>query len=174
VLLENGNGSITQEVKIDAGSTASLLVPLGGAPRNAPVSGWISVSAPAEVQIYEGGRLLGTSQSDRIMMSVGRHNLEFVSEALGYRESRVVSVSPGRVFPVKPKWPMGSMSFNAVPWAQVWVDGRSVGETPLGKVAVPIGSHEVVFRHPDLGEKVVRAVVTLGAPAKVSVDLRQR
>jgi PEGA domain len=173
VLLENDMGSITQEVKIEAGTTASLLVPLG-APRNVPVSGWISVSAPADVQIYEGGRLLGTSQSDRIMVSAGRHDLQMVSEALGYRESRVVNVAPGRVFSVKPRWPMGSMSLNAVPWAEVWVDGRSVGETPLGKVAVPIGPHEVVFRHPELGEKVVRAVVALGAPAKVSVDLRQR
>jgi serine/threonine-protein kinase len=66
------------------------------------------------------------------------------------------------------------MSFNAIPWAEVWVDGRQVGETPLANVSVPIGSHEVLFRHPELGEKHVRALVTATAPAKVSVDMRQR
>jgi len=39
---------------------------------------------------------------------------------------------------------------------------------------VPVGNHDVLFRHPELGEKRVRTVVTLSAPAKVSVDMRQR
>ena len=47
------------------------------------------------------------------------------------------------------------MALNAQPWADVWVDGERVGETPIGNVAVPIGPHEVVFRHPQLGEQVV-------------------
>jgi len=173
VLLENDTRSITQEVRIEANTTASLVVPLT-APGNAPVSGWISVSAPAELRIYENNQLLGTSQSDRIMVSAGRHTFQIANEALGFRQTRVVNVLPGRVSAVKPAWPAGSMSLNAIPWAQVWIDGQQVGETPLANVAVPIGSHEVLFRHPDLGEKLVRTVVTLEAPAKVSVDLRQR
>jgi hypothetical protein len=173
VVLENELRSITQEVKVDANTTASLMVPLT-APANAPLSGWISVDAPAELRIFEGQRLIGTSQTDRIMMSVGRHTLQVTNEALGYRETTVVTVAPGKVSSVQPPWPNGMMSLNAAPWAQVWVDGQMVGETPLSNVRVPIGSHEVVFRHPELGEKLVRAVVTVGAPTKVSADLRQR
>jgi hypothetical protein len=173
VVLENELGSMTQDVKIEAGTTASLVVPLT-APKNAPVSGWIAVTAPAPLQIFEDGRLLGTSQSERIMVSVGRHELVMANEAVGYSQTQVVNVSPGRVTSIKPQWPNGSMSFNATPWAEVWVDGRQIGETPLGNVAMPVGSHEVLFRHPELGEKHIRAVVTLAAPAKVSVDMRQR
>ena len=173
VILENELGSITQEVKIEAGTTASLVVPLG-TPKNAPLSGWIAVTAPAQLQIFEEGRLLGTSQSDRIMVGVGRHELTMINESIGFSESLVVNVTPGRVSAIKPPWPSGTMSFNATPWAEVWVDGRQVGETPLGNISVPIGSHEVLFRHPELGEKHVRALVTANAPAKVSVDMRQR
>jgi hypothetical protein len=173
VVLENELGSITQDVKIEAGTTASLVVPMG-APKNAPVSGWISVNAPTQLQIFEEGRLLGSSQSDRIMVSVGRHDLLLVNEAIGYSQPQVVNVTPGRVTPIKPRWPNGAMSFNAIPWAEVWIDGQQAGETPLGNVSVPIGSHEVLFRHPELGEKRVRTVVTLSAPAKVSVDMRQK
>ncbi len=173
VVLENELGSMTQEVRIEAGTTASLVVPMG-APKNAPLSGWIAVAAPAQLQIFEDGRLLGTSQSDRIMVAVGRHDLTMVNESIGFSESTVVNVTPGRVSTIKPRWPSGAMSFNAIPWAEVWVDGRQVGETPLANISVPIGSHEVLFRHPELGEKHVRALVTATAPAKVSVDLRQR
>jgi serine/threonine-protein kinase len=66
------------------------------------------------------------------------------------------------------------MSFNAIPWAEVWIDGQQVGETPLANVSVAIGTHDVLFRHPELGEKHVRSVVTPAAPAKVSVDMRQK
>jgi serine/threonine-protein kinase len=66
------------------------------------------------------------------------------------------------------------MALNAVPWAEVWVDGDKVGETPIGSVQVSIGPHEVVFRHPELGEKRVVTTVTLAGPAKVSVDMRKK
>jgi len=173
VLLENEMGSMTQDVKIEAGTTASLVVPLTS-PKNAPVSGWISVNAPVPLQIFEDSRLLGTSQSDRIMVSVGRHQLVMVNEVVGFSQSRVVNVTPGRVTPIRPEWPSAAMSFNATPWAEVWVDGQQIGETPLANISVPVGNHDVLFRHPELGEKRVRAVVTLSAPAKVSVDMRQR
>jgi hypothetical protein len=173
VVLENDLGSVTQEVKIEAGTTASLVVPMT-TPKNAPVSGWISVSAPAPLQIFEEGRLVGTSQSDRIMVSVGRHELLMVNEAIGYSQVQVVNVTPGKVSPIKPRWPNGSMSFNAIPWAEVTVNGQQIGETPLANISVPVGTHDVVFRHPELGEKHIRTVVTLAAPAKVSVDMRQR
>lgn len=173
VVLENDLGSITENVKIEAGTTASLVVPLTG-PQGVPVSGWIAVNAPVDVQIFEGQRLLGSSRSDRIMVSVGRHELDVMNESLGYRATRVVQVAPGQVSAVKLDWPKGSMALNALPWAEVWIDGERVGETPIGNVSVPIGQHEVVFRHPELGEKAATATVSLNGPARLSVDLRKK
>ena len=173
VVLENELGAVTQRVTIEAGTTASLVVPMT-APRGAPVSGWISVNAPIDVQLYENHRLLGSSQTDRIMVAVGRHELEVVNEALGYRATRIVNVAPGQVAPLKLDLPKASMAVNAIPWAEAWVDGERVGETPIGSVSVAIGPHEVVFRHPELGERRVVTTVTLAGPAKVSVDMRKK
>ena len=55
------------------GVTASLVVPLRARRRERAVSGWISVSAPLDVQVFEEGRLIGNNLSDRIMVSAGRH-----------------------------------------------------------------------------------------------------
>jgi hypothetical protein len=41
-------------------------------------------------------------------------------------------------------------------------------------VSVPIGTHEVIFRHPELGERRSSVNVATGAPTKVSVDLRTK
>jgi hypothetical protein len=173
VVLTSDAGSVTQSVTIEAGVTASLNVPI--APREvSPQSGWISVTSPVDVQLFEGGRLLGSSQTDRIMVPSGTHQLELVNEALGYRMTRSVQVAPGKVAAVPVKLPMGSVAINAIPWAEVWLDGNRIGETPIGNQPASIGSHEIVFRNPELGEKTQTVTVTLAAPARLSVDMRKK
>jgi len=49
-----------------------------------------------------------------------------------------------------------------------------VGDTPIGNLAVAIGNHDVVFRHPELGEQRHTATVTLATAARLSVDLRKQ
>jgi hypothetical protein len=173
VVLESDLGTIKQTVTVEAGNTASLTVPLA-APEGAPVSGWMAISAPGVVQLFEGGKLLGTSQSDRLMVSAGRHDIEIVSEAIGYRVTRTVQVTPGKVTPIKLEFPKGTIGLNATPWAEVWLDGEKIGDTPIGNYQVTLGSHDIVFRHPDLGEQRHTVMVTLKMPARLSVDLRKK
>jgi hypothetical protein len=175
VVLETEGGStpVKQTVAVEAGMTASLVVPMVPV-ETAPVSGWIAVSAPVELQIFEGKRLVGTSQSDRLMMAAGRHDIEVVNETLGYRQTRTVQVPAGKTAPVKLDWPKGSIAINALPWAEVWIDGDRIGETPIGNLSLPIGPHEILFRHPELGEQKYATTVSLKAPVRVSVDLRKK
>jgi len=65
------------------------------------------------------------------------------------------------------------VNLNAVPWAEVWIDNKRIGETPIGNVPLPIGPHEVVFRHPQFGEKRQAIEVTASAPVRVSIDMRK-
>lgn len=67
----------------------------------------------------------------------------------------------------------GLVSVNALPWADVWIDGAPVGETPIGNLALPIGTHEVLLRHPDHGEQHHTVTVTSDRVARLSVDLRR-
>jgi hypothetical protein len=167
--------SVTEKVTIEAGATASLVVPLATArAASASAGGWIAVTVPAEVQIYANQNLIGTSRSTRIMVPAGRHQLEIVNDALGYRYQQSVLVNPGAVAAVKPAWPRGTVALNALPWAEVRIDGERVGDTPIGSVMLPIGQHEVVFRHPELGEQRQQITVTLKGPTRLSVDMRKK
>jgi hypothetical protein len=56
----------------------------------------------------------------------------------------------------------------------VFVDGERVGETPIGNLPRRIGTHEIVFRHPELGERRETVVIAVGKPARVGVDLRKK
>jgi serine/threonine protein kinase len=169
VVFQNDAGTVRHVVTVEAGATASLVAPLVG---SGPVSGWVSIKVPFTVEVREDGRLVGTSDSERLMMAAGRHELEFVNETLGYRATRVVQVAPGRVSNVAVELPKGIVNLNALPWAEVWIDGARVGETPIGNLAVPIGPHEIIFRHPQYGEKRHAISVTLSTPVRVSVDMK--
>jgi hypothetical protein len=171
VLQADGGPAVRQKVVIQAGVTSSVLAPVSTATAG-PVSGWLSVKAPVAIEIRENGRMIGTTEADKIMMAAGRHDIELVNETLGYRVTRSIQVPPGKVAPLSIELPQGVLNVNASPWAEVWVDGRRVGETPIGNLPMAIGPHEIVFRHPQLGEKRQAVSVTLKAPVRLSVDMK--
>jgi len=175
VVVTHSSGAVTERVLIESGRTTSLLVPLGDRP-GPGAAGWIALTAPAgvDVQVFEDSRLLGNNRIDRIMVPIGRHDLEIVNESLGVRQQRTVQVAAGQVTALKVDWPNGTLALNAMPWAEVFVDGKSVGETPIGSIQVAVGTHEIIFRHPELGESRQTVTVTASAPAKVGVDLRSK
>ena len=171
VLQADGGPAVKQKVVIQAGVTSSVLAPVTTAAPG-PVSGWLTVKSPVALDIRENNRLIGTTDSDRIMLAAGRHEVQFENETLGYDETRVITVQPGKVAPITIQMPQGMININASPWAEVFIDNRRVGETPIGNLPVSIGSHEVVFRHPQLGEKRQAVSVTLKAPVRLSVDMK--
>jgi len=165
VVLEGPAGSVASTVRIRENETASLDVPI--------YSGWLAVFAPVEMQIIEGGRVLGTTTGTRLMVAPGTHQIELVSEEFGYRSTETVEVKPGEVKALTHE-PKGTVSLNATPWAEVFVDGERIGETPLANVPVTIGVREFVFRHPELGEKRLSATITLKEPVLLNADMTQR
>jgi hypothetical protein len=174
VVLQTPLGSARHVVNVQAGGTASLVAPVASAAAAAgPVSGWLQVKSPFSLEIREDGRMIGTSDADRLMLAAGRHELLLVSDTMGYRSSRVVNVVAGKVAEVKVDLPNGVVNLNATPWAEVFLDGQRVGETPIGNLSVPIGPHELVFRHPQFGEKRHAVSVTLNGPMRVSIDMKQ-
>ena len=116
--------------------------------------------------------MLGSSGDGPIVATAGRHEFEFVNSPLGYRAKRVVNLRAGEVISLAIQHPEGQISINAIPWADVWIDNVHIGETPLANLSVPIGEHEVSFRHPSYGEQKRTIVVRHDTPARVSADLR--
>ena len=171
VLQGTGGTPVHQKVAIQAGVTASVLTPVTTVAPG-PVSGWITIKSAVAIEVRENGRLIGTTDSDRIMMASGRHDIELANDTLGYHATRSIQVPAGKVAPISVELPQGVINLNASPWAEVWIDGRRVGETPIGNLPVAIGPHEVIFRHPQLGEKRQAVSVTLNAPVRVSVDMK--
>ncbi|HEX2454971.1 MAG TPA: PEGA domain-containing protein [Vicinamibacterales bacterium] len=132
-----------------------------------------TISSPLVLQVFEGDRLLGSTADGTISVAPGRREVDLVNTSVGYRARQTVYVRPGTIASIGVSLPSGRVSVNASPWAEVFIDGKSVGETPLGNLSVPIGEHEFVFRHPQLGERRQTATVRADGLTRVTADLQR-
>lgn len=163
-------GTVTRKVAVAAGATASVAVSFAVSKAPGPAAGWMSFSAPFELQVFEGKDLIGSS-GGKVMVAAGHHDVRLVNDALQYSETRAVDVAAGKVAAIQIDPPRTTLNINARPWADVSIDGNDVGQTPLGNVSITIGAHVVVFRHPQLGEQRRTITVTAKGPNRVSADL---
>ena len=169
VVIGAGATAVRRTVEVAAGPAASLFVTLGSAPPGS--TGSVVVESPAELRLLENDQLIGVSNAAPLPLAPGEHQFELVNDALELRLTRTATIEAGKITTIKIAPPDGVMFVNAVPWAEVFVDGRSVGVTPLGNVALSVGSHEVVWRHPQFGERSRSVTVSAQTPVRVAVDM---
>ncbi len=80
------------------------------------------------------------------------------------RALRVVPVASGA---------SGTLTVQALPWADVVIDGEPAGRTPLRGRALAAGRHDVLLRCPPLGREVRRSLlVEAGRAVRVSAVLQ--
>jgi hypothetical protein len=135
--------------------------------------GAVLISLPFQVQVFEQGRFVGIIDGGPLRLSPGAHTLRLVNESVGFNVTQSVTIAPTKTTRVDVPTPTARVQLNAVPWAEVIIDGKSVGETPLGNVAVSIGPHTFVFRNPKYREQTRTIVVSGQGANRVSVDLTQ-
>lgn len=177
VRVQFASGSIVERrVALGAGETVSLVLDapvLKAATPTGPASGWVHVQTPFDVQVLEAGKVVGSSASERIMVTAGPHVFELVNAALGFRATVKAVVGAGRTEPLIVDSPRALVQVNAQPWAEVVVDGRVAGDTPLANLPLAIGVHQFVFRHPEFGERTQTVTVRLDTPNRVTADFRR-
>lgn len=169
VTIGDGPNAVDRVVKVTPGALASVFASVPAAPPAG--AGWVAISVPFEMQIAEGQVVLGTTSAARTMLPAGRHNLEFSSATLNFKTAAAVTVQPGATATLTVEVPQSTLSVNATPWAEVSIDGRAYGATPIGNIALPIGAHDVVWRHPTLGERRQSVLIKAGAPTRIAIDL---
>jgi len=163
VVLESDAGSVHRNVTIATNSTAEL--------DESIYSGWLTVYAPFEITVAEGGRVLRTDERNQILLPPGFHELRLTNKALAYEAVRRVEVKPGETTGLRLAPDPSALTVTSPEAAVVWLDGVRVGETPLNAVPVPLGTHELIVRRTSGGER--KFTVTIGIkPFTLNVDFR--
>ena len=133
-------------------------------------NGGVRLNTPIDLSVLQGDKVLGNSGAGPIIAPAGTYSLELVNASLGVKLRQPITFRQGEITKLDVVIPPGRLSVNAQPWANFSIDGQARGETPQANLSVPVGEHEIVFRHPDLGEKRVNVVVRADQPARASVS----
>lgn len=129
--------------------------------------GGLSITSALDFLVSADGTPIGPRGAP-IALQEGSHRLEFVNDAVGFRHTQTVDVRYGQMTVVRVPMPTGRISVNASPWAEVTIDGQAVGETPIANYSLRVGTHEIVFRHPEMGERRQTVVVKVGEYVRVT------
>lgn len=135
-------------------------------------AGVLRVSSPIAFTVVEGEQTLGSVPGADIRLPAGRHEIEFVNAALGYRSRQVLHVEAGQTLSVHVAPPRGLVTIDASPWAEVAVDGRAIGRTPIGPLPLMPGEHQFTFSHPSGGTDTQRVLVKSADTVRVIGKLR--
>ena len=131
-------------------------------------SGGVQLVAPFELKVLQGDKVLGSTADGPIIAQAGTYQLDLINTTYGFRSRRPVTFRAQQITKLDVTIPPGRLSVNAQPWAEISIDGQPKGDTPLANLSVSVGEHEIVFRHPELGERRQTVVVRADQPARAS------
>jgi hypothetical protein len=169
VTVTSDTGSAQQTITLVNGTIKEIVFSLPQS--KAPFGGWVTVASPFPVDVIERGEVVGTSGTARTMLTAGSHDVVLRNDSVGYESQRRIDVVAGRVATLEVVPPEASLNVNARPWADVLIDGVGVGQTPLANLQVPVGTHQVTFRHPQLGERRETVLISAKGVNRLAVDL---
>ena len=138
-------------------------------------------SSPSGASVNVDGRKIGTTPYRWEGGSAGRSYSATMSKS-GYEDGSASATFPsngsvtanGTLAKLPDKSEPGYLTINARPWAEVYVDGVKVGNTPIGRHQVEPGSHTVRLVCPPLdAERTISVTVGAGETKPVSADLEE-
>jgi hypothetical protein len=110
------------------------------------------VGADVGCEVRVDGQPIGSTPIAARRVSAGAHVVACANAALGATVSQTVTVDAGAIKNVSLRL-MATLSVSAKPWAEVYVDGVKLGDTPLNRGGIKPGAHEIRLVNPALGKQ---------------------
>jgi hypothetical protein len=155
------NGSVRRSVTIKANETAQVSEVI--------YAGWLRVFSPFEVLVTDGKQPIRLDDRNQIMLTAGPHALRLENRALGYQDVYKVDIRPGETTSLSLVPQRSALSVTSTEPADVWLDGVSIGRTPLVSLPADLGTREVLLKSDTGAERRLTVTMTV-KPVQVSVD----
>jgi archaellum component FlaF (FlaF/FlaG flagellin family) len=152
VTIESDKGSVRRNVEVTSERETTVSETI--------FSGFLKVFAPFEVTISEGGRGLRLDDRNAVMLPPGPHELRFENKDLGFDETRKVEIEPGKTASLNLTPGGSTLSVTSNVPAEVLVDGKHVGETPLSDYPISLGTRDILVKSASAEKRFLQTVTT--------------
>jgi serine/threonine-protein kinase len=117
----------------------------------------VQTDGPASFTV--DGHTQSPAADGTLHLAPGRHKVVVASDRLATARSFDLDVKSGEELTRAARSGRGRLKLAVTPWAEVQLDGRSVGTTPLSAIELGEGVHQVTLRNVQLGALVKKRVV---------------
>jgi hypothetical protein len=154
----------SQVLELPAASLAPSVA--GAAPKQAALV--------SEAPVAQADAPKATKPSRSELARERRHHRRAAARASSGGNKRVAAASRVKMKPIKAPVVTaaagkGVLRVNSRPWAQVFVDGRMVGNTPQMNIQLPTGKHTIKLSNPQMGLSKTFAVTTKAGHTETKV-----
>jgi hypothetical protein len=130
----------------------------------------VLTDGPATLQV--DGTSARLADDGLLHVAAGRHTLVVSSPTLAFPRTLTLELKPGESITRVVRGGRGTLRIAVTPWAEVIVDGRSLGVTPLQPAELAEGTHVVTLKNPEIGVTTRRKIAVLpNREALLKVDL---
>ncbi len=70
--------------------------------------------------------------------------------------------------------PKGKINITAIPWANVYIDGKNIGSTPILEFELSVGQHNIVFEHEVYGKIEKNVKIQKDNNPPIIIDFKNR
>jgi len=134
---------------------------------NMPAEATLRVQTDGAAAFLVDGQALKPAADGALHMSAGKHTVVVSSSNLAFPRTIAIDLKPKEAALRAVHGGKGQLRVAVTPWAEVMVDGRTLGVTPLQPSDLAEGPHTVVLKNGDLGVTTKRRIVVV--PNKESV-----
>ncbi|MHB8418750.1 MAG: protein kinase domain-containing protein [Myxococcales bacterium] len=125
-------------------------------PRQGP--GYLTIRSSPWCDVYLDGSKIGVTPISHYEVPAGKHGLLLKNDVEGASRKLTVDVAVGKEAKEAVVFGHGTLDVRVQPWAQVFLDGKALGPTPLEPLEVFAGTHELRLVNHDLGKEETRRV----------------
>ncbi|RME05385.1 MAG: PEGA domain-containing protein [Deltaproteobacteria bacterium] len=111
--------------------------------------GQLIVDSQPWTTVFLDGVKLDTTPVLRDNVPAGEHTLRLYNPSAGLDEVIPISIEPGRLNKIAPRFE-GFLTVHLDRPAEVYLDGKRIGSTPIDRFPVVIGAHELKLKFIDL------------------------
>lgn len=131
--------------------------------------GSLQVACRPQGHVYVDGKPHGTTPLTLHKIPVGNH--EIAVEAYGARVVKDIEVKPRTLSSIDLRLYGGCLEVTCQPQAEIWLNERRLGQSPLKMTGLPVGDHVLLVRCQGYCEKKYPVRLEKGPVAKLDIKL---
>ncbi|MBN2694256.1 serine/threonine protein kinase [bacterium] len=162
--------SITKKLKIGEKESVDIELQKKRVVVNTPQSGTLNVTTNVKgATIFVNGKKQGTDKISDLSLKAGTYTVSIKSKSLMLNYSKTVRVSSGKTTTEELNPGKGKIAISVKPWANVFINDKKIGTTPIAPQTVFEGEYSIRLENPK-GSPITKTVSVKDGETKLIME----